>query len=59
MALVQKWKFEPGDRKFVVSSTGASLKHKSVRKTYHKDVNGGMSIRLSLSLKMIYLYSSG
>ena len=27
MALDQKWKFETGDIKFVVSSTGASLKH--------------------------------
>ena len=27
MALAQKWKFETGNRKLVVSSTGASLKH--------------------------------
>ena len=27
MVLAQKWKFETGDRKLVVSSTGASLKH--------------------------------
>ena len=27
MALAQKWKFETGNRKLVVSSTGAGLKH--------------------------------
>ena len=38
MALAQKWKFETENRKFVVSSTGASLKHQ-LRKIYHKDVS--------------------
>ena len=32
MALAQKWKFETGNRKLVVSSTGASLKHQLGKK---------------------------
>ena len=41
MALAQKWKFETGNRKLVVSRTGASLNlnTNSVRKIYHKDVS--------------------
>ena len=38
MALAQKWKFEMGNRKLVVSSTGARLKHQ-LRKIYHKNVS--------------------
>ena len=39
MALAQKWKFETGNRKLVVSSTGQALNTNSVRKIYHKDVS--------------------
>ena len=38
MVLTQKCKFETGNRKLVVSSTGASLEHQ-LRKIYQKDIS--------------------
>ena len=39
-----KWKFETGNRKLVVNSTGANLNTNSVRKMYHKDVSNKCSL---------------
>ena len=41
MALAQKWKFETGNKKLVVSTTEASLKHQLIyySKIYYKDVS--------------------